>query len=225
MTESAEPPPKTRLFLVDDHQLFLEGLKLALQSRYDIVGTSTKGVGVLEACRTLHPDVVLLDLSLPDRSGLEIVADLRAELPDVRVIVVTMHADRVMADASLQSGARGFVPKDSGVPELETALTRVMAGERYVSDRIPKHLFAHSALSNSALGLSQLTPRQRVIVHLIGEGKRTVDIADELGVTRTAITWHRVNIRKALGLDSEWELLRYAILVRLSEEEDWKQAT
>jgi DNA-binding NarL/FixJ family response regulator len=219
MSVPAVPPARTRLFLVDDHQLFLEGLRVALESRYDVVGVSTKGLGVVESCRTLRPDVVLLDLSLPDRSGLEIVADLHAELPDVRVIVVTMHADRVMANASLQSGARGFVPKDSGMPELETALTRVMAGERYVSDRIPRRVVTHSTLPNSALGISQLTPRQRVIVRLIGEGKRTVDIAEELGVTRTAITWHRVNIRKALGLESEWELLRYAILVRMSEEE------
>ncbi len=94
-----------------------------------------------------------------------------------------------------------------------------MAGERYVSDRIPKHLFAHTTLSNTALGLTQLTPRQRVIVRLIGEGKRTADIAEQLGVTRVAITWHRANIRKALGLDSEWELLRRSILIRLSEEE------
>ncbi len=224
MIRAVEPSYRPRLFLVDDHQLVLEGLRVALESRYDIVGTATKGAGVVASCRALTPDVVLLDLSLPDRSGLEIVADLRAELPAVRVIVVTMHADRVMADASLQSGAMGFVPKDCGIPELDTAVATVMAGERFVSDRIPKHLFAHSTLANSSLGLSQLTPRQRVIVRLIGVGKRTADIAEELGVTHAAITWHRVNIRKALGFDTEWDLLRYSILVRLSEEEEWKDS-
>jgi DNA-binding NarL/FixJ family response regulator len=210
---------KPRILLVDDHQLLLEGLRLALQNEYDVVGALTSGAAVLPACRELAPDAVLLDLSLPERSGLEIIADLQAELPAIRILVITMHADRVMADASLQSGAHGFVPKDSGIPELKTALQAVLAGERFVSGRIPKHASLRAYPPDSAVGLAQLTPRQRKIVHLIGEGKRTADIAADLGVTVPTITFHRQVIRKALGIDSEWGLLRYAILVRMSEEQ------
>jgi DNA-binding NarL/FixJ family response regulator len=210
---------RPRLLLVDDHQLLLEGLKLALQSRYDIVGTAIAGSAVLDSCRQLKPDGVLLDLSLPDRSGLEIIADLRSELPNIRIIVVTMHADRVMADASIATGAHGFLPKDAGLPELTSTIDRVLAGERIVSPRIPKMVTTRSTLSDAALGFAQLTPRQRKIVHLISEGKRTADIAAEIGCTPATVSFHRMGIRKALGLDSEFALLRYALLVRLSEQE------
>jgi len=207
------------LFLVDDHQLLLEGLELALRDRFDIVGTTTEGTGVVESCRELKPDAVLLDLSLPDRGGLEIIADLRAELPQIKIVVVTMHADRVMADASLQTGAHGFLPKDAGIPELTNAITRVLAGQRVVSDRIPKLITTRSSVTDAALGLAQLTPRQRKIVHLIGEGQRTSDIAAVLGCSAATVSFHRMSIRKALGLQSEFALLRYALLVRLSEQE------
>ena len=210
---------RPRLFLVDDHQLLLEGLKLALQERYEIVGTAHAGADVVKSCRELKPDAVVLDLSLPDRSGLEIIADLRAELPEVKILVVTMHADRVMADASLQTGAHGFLPKDAGIPELTAVLTRVLAGERVVSARIPKLGTTRPTLDDAALGMAQLTPRQRKIVHLIAEGKRSADIADEIGCSAATVAFHRMGIRKALGLQSEFALLRYALLVRLSEQE------
>lgn len=212
-------PRRPRLFLVDDHQLLLEGLKLALQQRYEIVGTATSGGDVVDSCRDLRPDVLVLDLSLPDRSGLEIIADLRAELPEIKILVVTMHADRVMADAALQTGAHGFLPKDAGIPELTTALDRVLAGGRVVSDRIPKLAANSSTMTDAALGLAQLTPRQRKIVHLIGEGKRTADIAADIGCSAATVSFHRMGIRKELGLQSEFALLRYALLVRLSEQE------
>lgn len=210
---------KRRILLVDDHQLLLEGLRLALEDEYEIVGALTSGAPVLASCRELHPDAVLLDLSLPDRSGLEIIADLQAELPAIRILVITMHADRVMADASLQSGAHGFVPKDAGIPELRTALQAILAGERFVSSRIPKHGSLRAYPPDSAVGFAQLTPRQRKIVHLIGEGKRTADIASEIGVTVPTVTFHRQAIRKTLGIETEWGLLKYAILVRMSEEQ------
>lgn len=210
---------RPRIYLVDDHQLLLEGLKLGLREKYDIVGTANAGAGVVAACQGLRPDAVVLDLSLPDRSGLEIIADLRAEVPEVKILVVTMHADRVMADASLQTGAHGFLPKDAGIPELAAALARVLLGERVVSDRIPKLGTTRPTLADAALGLAQLTPRQRKIVHLIAEGKRTADIAAEIGCSAATVSFHRMGIRKALGLQSEFALLRYALLVRLSEQE------
>ncbi len=216
--------PKPRLFLVDDHQLLLEGLKLALQDQYDIVGTCTTGEAVLPACLELKPDVVLLDLSLPDRSGLEIIADLRAEVPETRIIIVTMHADRIMADASLQSGAHGFVPKDAGVTELRNALDEVLAGRRFVSELVPKHT-SYSSAGETGVGLLQLTPRQRQIVRMLGEGKRTADIAQELNVSHHTVTFHRAAARKALGMDSEWSLVRYAILVRMSEQDERKSTS
>lgn len=224
MKHRSRSRPKPRLFLVDDHQLLLEGLRLALQDEYEIVGEALTGAGIVEECRALLPDAVLLDLSLPDRSGLEVIADLHAELPDIKILVVTMHADRIMADASLQSGARGFVPKDAGIPELKVAISRVLDGERFVSDLVPKKS-RRFAPGDAALGLSRLTPRQREIVRLLGEGKSSADIAALVHLKPETITFHRGRIRQILGIDSEWGLVRYALLVRMSEEETKDSAT
>jgi DNA-binding NarL/FixJ family response regulator len=218
MTRRSARRPKPKLFLVDDHQLLLQGLRLALQRDYDIVGETQTGATVVEGCRALSPDVVLLDLSLPDRSGLEVITDLHAELPEIKILVVTMHADRIMADASLQSGAHGFVPKDAGIPELKVAIDAVLAGERFVSDLVPKKS-RRFAPGDAALGLSRLTPRQREIVRLLGEGKSSADIAALIHLKPETITFHRGRIRQILGIDSEWGLVRYALLVRMSEEE------
>ncbi|HEV8355995.1 MAG TPA: response regulator transcription factor [Gemmatimonadales bacterium] len=212
------PGARPRLYLVDDHRLMLEGMALALRDQYEIVGCSQLGEGVAEACRELLPDAVLLDLSLPDRSGLEVIMDLREAVPDARVIVVTMHADRIMADASFQSGAHGFVPKDAGTAELKQALEHVLAGGLFISELIPKQTH-HTTPTDSAVWLGRLTPRQQQIVRMLGEGKRTQDIARELSIDKATVTFHRARIRKALGIDTEWGLVRYALLVRMSEQE------
>lgn len=214
----SEARARARLFLVDDHRLVLEGLCLSLQDEYVIVGTAQKGAGVSAACARLRPDAILLDLSLPDRSGLEVIMDLREEVPETRIVVVTMHADRIMADASLQSGAHGFVPKDAGTPELKRAIEHVLGGGLFISDLIPRQTH-HAAPQDSAVWLGKLTPRQQQIVRMLGEGKRTRDIAEALDIEPATVTFHRVRIRKALGIPTEWGLARYALLVRMSEEE------
>ena len=211
---------KPRLLLVDDHQLLLDGMRVALEPRYDIVGAVTSGLEVLPSCRRLLPDAVLLDLSLPDKGGLEIIEDLHDELPDIRILVITMHADRIMADASLKSGAHGFMPKDSDMTELQRGLDVVLGGGKFVSERISKQANLRAYPPNTAVGLAQLTPRQRLIVRMIGEGRRTAEIAAELGVSPPTVTFHRQAIRRALGIDSEWGLVRYSILVRMSEAEE-----
>jgi DNA-binding NarL/FixJ family response regulator len=207
-----------RLLLVDDHHLLLDGLRLALRGSYEIVGMLTAGGEVLAECLRLEPDAVLLDLSLPDRSGLEVIADLHATCPGIKILVVTMYADRVLADACFQSGAHGFVPKDAGTSELKLAVAAVLAGKRFVSPLIPVHSHLYTP-EGAAVGLGRLTPRQREIVRLLGEGKSTPKIAEQLCLSPNTVTFHRVRIRKALGLDSEWRLMRYAFVARMSEEE------
>jgi DNA-binding NarL/FixJ family response regulator len=202
----------------------LEGLRSALQGDYDIVGMLATGGQVVEACNRLAPDVVLLDLSLPDRSGLEVIVDLRAAAADVKIIVVTMHVDRVLAEASIQAGANAFVPKDAGTDELRLAIREVLAGREFVSPLVP-HLGPHLASESRTFQLSRLTPRQREIVQLLGDGKSTACIAAALHVSHYTVTFHRTRIRKALGIDSEWGLMRYAMIVRLSESEAKRQPT
>ena len=210
---------RPRLILADDHRLLVQGLRQMLGKRYAIVGVAYDGESLLELLRSTPADLLLLDLSLPGRSGLDVLPEIRAIQPELRVLVLTMHVDRTLAEASLASGALGFVPKDSGMEELETALTEVLAGRRYLSPRVPKtsHRMGLDAVH---LSLSRLTPRQQEILRLLGEGKSSGEIAHHFGLTTSAITWHRAHMRRELGLTNEWDLARFAILVHLASVEE-----
>ena len=209
---------RPRVLLVDDHQLVLEGLRQTLHSDFEIVGTLTCGVGVAAACGRLQPDLVLLDLGLPDRSGLEVIQDLVAAGTGFRILVVTMHVDRVLAEAAIQAGARGFVPKNADLPELRFAIREVLADREYVSPLVPPS-GPRLAADTQTFQLDRLTPRQREIVQLLGEGKSTSTISKELHISPWTVTFHRTRIRKTLGIDTEWGLMRYAMVVRMSEAE------
>jgi len=209
---------RPRLLLVDDHHLLLDALRQSLQAEYEIVGMFSTGTEVAETCSRLGPDLVLLDLSLPERSGLEVIGDLQATSPSVKILVVTMHVDRVLAEASIQAGAHGFVPKDAGMEELRLAIREVLAGGEFVSALVP-HSGSRLASSSHIFQLERLTPRQREIVQLLGEGKSTNSISKELHISHWTVTFHRTRIRKALGIDTEWGLMRYAMVVRMSEAE------
>jgi len=209
---------RPRLLLVDDHHLILESLRLALQEEHEVAGMVATGAEAVKACRQLRPDLVLLDLSLPDRSGLEVISDLRQVMPEVRILIVTMHVDRILADASLQAGAQGFIPKDADLAELRHAIAEVLSGNRYLSPLVPEPS-PRQFPPELRLGMSKLTPRQRDIVRKLGEGKSSARIGRELHLTPPTITFHRGRIRKTLGLKNEWELLRYALVIRMSEAE------
>lgn len=209
---------RPRLVIVDDHRLVVEGLKQMLGKRYDVVGVAYAGDELLELLRRTPADGLLLDLSLPGRGGLELLPEIRALQPALRVLVLTMHVDRILADAALAAGATGFVPKDAGMDELERALASVLAGKRFLSERVPRtsHRLGPDAVHAS---LARLTPRQQSILRLIGKGRTSAEIAAKLGLTESTITFHRQRIRRLLGLASEWELVRHAILVEVASRE------
>jgi DNA-binding NarL/FixJ family response regulator len=204
------------LILADDHVLFVEGLQRMLEPRYEVTGVVYSGDELLAMLPSARADCLLLDLSLPGRSGLDLLPAVRELQPELRILIVTMHLDRVLAEASLAGGAQGFVPKDSGIEELEVAIDEVLAGRRYVSPHVPK-LTHRVSLGAKHLGFARLTPRQQEIVRLIGLGKTTAEIAALLGLSPSTVTFHRHNIRTTLGIDSEWGLIRYAVLVQAGE--------
>jgi len=208
---------RPRVLLVDDHHLVAEGLRLSLQPRFDIVGVAHTAAAAVSMASELRPDAIALDLGLPDRGGLEAIADLRAAAPEARILIVSMHTDRALADAALHAGATGYVPKDAGIPELETALNEVLAGRRFVSVLLPRR-GPRSSLDTAQLGLGRLTPRQQEIVRLLGDGHNTAEIAERLHVSINTVAFHRKRIRKALGIDTELGLVRYALLVQVGSE-------
>jgi DNA-binding NarL/FixJ family response regulator len=134
----------------------------------------------------------------------------------LRIVVVTMHVDPVLVDAAVGLGAGGFVPKDAGVEELKSAISEVAAGRRYVSRRIRRRGPRGNAVDR--MGFSQLTPRQQEIVRMIGRGLKGEEIAEQLGLTLNTVRFHRKNIGRLLGLESEWAMVRYAILVGMAED-------
>ena len=138
--EPARKRSRPRLLLVDDHHLILAGLRNDLGNDYEIVGELCSGGEMLAECQRLEPDAVLLDLSLPDRTGLEVIGDLRGAGLATRILLVSMHTDRTLADAAIQRGAHGYVPKDASVTELRHALAEVLAGRIYLSPLLVKRI-------------------------------------------------------------------------------------
>jgi len=206
---------RTRLLIVEDHPLVAQGLRALLASRHDVVGIVRDPLRVLAAISRLEPDVVLLDLSMPRRNGLELLPSIRATYPAVKVLVVTMHLDRALSDMAFKAGAHGFVPKESTAIELRGAIEAVMRGERYLSNRVPKRAYRDA----DALGepvLDRLTKRQVEILKLVAEGKNVAEIADIIGLSPRTVEFHRASIRRTLGITSEWNLVRWAILAGLA---------
>jgi len=206
---------RPRLVIADDHRLLVQGLQQLLSRRFDVVGVAYAGDELLEVLRVTAADALILDLSLPGRSGIDLLPDIRRVRPDLRILVVTMHVDRILAEAAFGAGAHGFVPKDSGMDEVEKGLRTVLAGRRYLSPRVPRHS-SRVGLDAVHASLAKLTPRRQTILRLIGQGMTSAEIAAELGLSEATIGFHRHGIRQALGLTSDWGLLRHALLVHLA---------
>jgi DNA-binding NarL/FixJ family response regulator len=217
---------RRRLLLAEDHALVGEGLRLLLSGDYEVAGPVRDGGDVLAAVARERPDVVMLDLSLPGRNGLDLIPEIVQASPGTAVLVVTMHADRVLAERALQLGAAGFVPKDSSADELRRAIETVLAGGTYVSDRITRQSPRHPAVAGvpgapAREALAQLTPRQLVILRAMGRGLTSEAIAEELGLSVHTVHFHRRNLRRVLKVESEGGLEWYAS--RVVAEEGWEE--
>jgi DNA-binding NarL/FixJ family response regulator len=203
---------RPRLILVDDHHMFVESLARVLAADHEIAGIAYSGDELLAMLPSTPSDCILLDLLLPKRHGLELIAPIRRHQPSTRVLVVTMMPDRHLADAAISAGASGFVPKDAGILELRAAISQVLAGRLYVSPLVPKS--GHQVgLGAQHIGLCRLTPRQQEIVLLMGEGKSGVEISDALALCPSTITFHKHRIMRVLGIEAEASLRQYSVLV------------
>jgi DNA-binding NarL/FixJ family response regulator len=203
---------KARLLIVDDHALMCQGLRAILEPEYTVVGIIHDGESVLLAVRQLRPDVVLLDLSLPGKSGTEVLHDLlTGTTTPPAVIVLTMHVERALAEHMIALGARAFLPRDAHLAELRNAIDAATSGRRYISPRVPPH--AEADAHRYPRGYIQLTPRERQIVRMIGAGLTSDRIADELRISYHTVHFHRTNVRRKLGFHTDYEMNRFAILV------------
>ena len=208
---------KIRLLLVDDHAVIRTGLRMLLGSETDveIIGEAGTGHEALEAVRKLDPDVVLMDIGLPDISGIEATRSIRAAHPRTAVVALTIHEDEEYFFKMLDAGALGYVPKRAAPEELLTAIRAAAKGEVYLFPSLAKLMvrdyLSQNRQSNGQLSLNGLTDREQQVLQALAEGKSNEEIAEALVISPKTVARHRENLMRKLNLHSRAELVRYAI--------------
>ncbi len=207
---------KIRLLLVDDHQVVRSGLRMLLASESDveIVGEAGTGKEALAEVHASSPDVVLMDIGLPDMSGIDATREIKKLYPRVAVVALTIHEDEEYFFRMLEAGAGGYVPKRAAPEELLTAIRTAAKGEVYLYPSMAKLLvrdFLAQDRSNEILVLDGLTDREQEVLRLLADGTSTDEIATKLVISPKTVARHRENIMQKLQLHSRAELVRYAI--------------
>lgn len=201
-----------RVLIVDDHTLVRAGLSRLLQGFADVevVAEASTAQHAVEMAVAHAPDVILLDLSLPGRSGLEALSDIRIKTPQTHVVMMSMYNDVAHVRDALDRGAVGFVVKDAAPQELELALRAAHAGQVFLSPQISAKMLAPLLSGERPVGIAALSPRQRQILRQIGNGQSTKEIAADLGISVKTVETHRARMMESLGCRRATDLLLLA---------------
>jgi len=218
------------VLIVDDHPLFREGLKslLARHSSFEVIGEAGNGNDGLKKAKKLMPDLVVMDISLPDQSGIEVTSKIRSLLPETRVIVLSMHTKIDYITEAFRQGATGYVVKESATEKLMECLELVSKGEYFVdsslSHRVVKSLLESDEKERKITddGYNTLTPREQQVMRLLAEGHSTKQIAEKLFISPKTVENHRSNIMSKLEVHTIMELVRYAARLGLIDVDLWK---
>ncbi|MGN6389610.1 MAG: response regulator [Burkholderiaceae bacterium] len=202
-----------RVLIADDHAIVREGLKQILADTGDIVvaGDAENGVEAIRLVRREEPDVLLLDISMPDRNGIEVLKQLRKEYPKLAVLMLSMHREDQYAIRSLKAGAAGYLNKQSAPAELVNAIRQVAGGRKYVSPALAEELANHIGEDHSTLPHETLSDREYQTLTMIASGKTVSDIADELALSVKTISMYRSRLLQKMTLRHNAELTHYAI--------------
>jgi DNA-binding NarL/FixJ family response regulator len=220
MAEPTSTSPKTtetrkRILIVDDHPLMREGLRGTINREPDLMvcGEAENALQAVEAMQRLAPDLALVDITLPGRSGLELVKDLKATHPRVVILAISMHDESLYAERMLRAGASGYVTKQQPPEELVKAIRQVLDNRVYVSKEVSESLlrrFSGKPHANQS-PMEILTDREFEIFHLLGKGKSPKEIAAQLHITTKTVAVHSANLRHKLNLKSTAQLIRFAV--------------
>jgi DNA-binding NarL/FixJ family response regulator len=210
-----------RVVVADDHTIVREGLKqlLAVADDLQVVGEARDGHEVLKIVREIEFDVLLLDLSMPSKSGTELIKQVKSEKPRLRVLVLSMHAEHQYAVRALKAGASGYLTKDSASTQLVSAIRKVAAGGALISAEVAEQL-ALSAMPHAAEGLphTSLSDREYQVFRLLVSGQSVSDIAEGLNLSVKTVSTHKARLMEKMGLANQTELIHYAIKHRLVDD-------
>jgi two-component system response regulator NreC len=200
-----------RVFLVDDHGVLRQGLRLLIDGQPDmeVVGEAERGRGLVTQLQSTMPDVVVLDMSMPDISGSRAAEEIHAALPDLRILVLTRHAEKAYVQQALQAGATGYVLKQTAGDVLLAAIRTVAAGDTYLDQTVASRLMEQ--LGGRSSELDAITPREREIVTMVAYGHTNKEIANALGIAVKTVETHKTRIMQKLDLPSRAALVRFAI--------------
>jgi DNA-binding NarL/FixJ family response regulator len=204
---------KPRILLADDHTFVLEGFKKLLEDHCDIVGSVEEGRALIEATINLQPDLVILDISMPRLNGIEAAKKLKKQVPAVKLIFVTMHADMAYVDAAFRAGASGYLLKRSAATELLQSVQSVMNDKFYVTSLITKEVVTSflKPTQPRLATIEDLTTRQHEILQLVAEGLSAKEIADQLKISHRTVEFHKTKIMEQLHVHTTTDLVKYAM--------------
>jgi DNA-binding NarL/FixJ family response regulator len=206
-------PRKNRVLIIDDHVMVREGVAEIIQHAEDLsvcgtASTANEGLGLLNK---LKPDLILVDITMPGKNGVEFIKDARAMQPELRILVMSMHDESLYADRVLRAGGRGYIRKQEGGDKLIEAMRRVLRGDIAVSEKMTgKLLEKFSGRTRIESPLENLSDRELEVFQLIGQGKTMSEIGNELHLSPKTIEAHRSHIREKLRIASAAELVSYA---------------
>jgi len=205
---------RKKIFIVDDHPVFREGLVGLVRREEDwtVCGEADTAAQALTAIEKLKPDLVLADIGLPGRSGLELIKDLRSAFPELAILVISMHDETLYAERVLRAGARGYIMKQEGPDKILQAVRQVLDGQIYLSGKMSVRILDTFAggRSKASSPIARLTDRELEVLQLVGQGKDSHVIAGQLHLSVKTVDAHRGHIKEKLNLKNGTELICYA---------------
>ncbi|PTN36339.1 response regulator transcription factor [Desulfonatronum sp. SC1] len=221
---------KKTVLIVDDHPLYREGLKAIINRSpaFEVVGEAGDGKEGLQQAKALRPDLALVDISLPEKSGIDLVRDLKSVRPETRILVVSMHSKIDYITKAFQAGALGYMVKESAGEGLLKAMEAVANGEFFLDGSLSREVIlkiskipdGEAVVINGDYG--SLTSREQEILRLLAEGQTAKEIANRLSISPKTVENHRVNIMRKLELRRPIDLIRYAVRIGLIDVDQWK---
>ncbi len=203
---------KTRILLADDHALLLGAFQRLLEPEYTVLGTVTDGRALVDAALELHPDLIIVDISMPRLNGMDAARQIKQALPKVKILILTMNHDPEIAAEAFRIGASAFLVKTSAASELLHAIREVLRGGSYVSPSISKGILGNVFhLPKPKKASHELTTRQREVVQLLAEGRSMKEVALVLNLTPRTVAFHKYRTMEQLNLRTFAELVQFAV--------------